>query len=523
MKINFLKISAAVLAILMVGTVLASCKNDNTGDTNADSQANDATSDVTDIPSDTETKSAVENTGLELRNYNGATMNIWYSKGTATWGPAPLKVTADEATTNKISQAGYNRNAVLEEMLGIYIDFTISDTNPNATGETSATTALRNLNLGGDVAKYDLIITGARTCGALSQEGLYYDLSDSDYIHPEAYYYEAQVNEQMKVFDSMYYTCGFFSVGNTRALCGVYTNKTILDEATSGETSMDDLYEMAFKNEWTLEEMLNLGKLYSTPVDNANNWVDEGASYAPAGWNSYEGRYAFTIGGGNARLLYYALDGTVIEFSEGAGTYEVTMDNSQNTNLITYLQSLLMPNGTDVAMLSDTAFIKSFTEGHTMFMMSDFASIDSSDGIANAANLDWGLMPPPLQEAGDEYKAYSDSWVLVFAGIPDACRDSDKSTYLYEMFMAYSYDYLYPAYYEETFGTAYQPDANSVKVFDIIAQSRTVCFRDVYQIGGSTILDDHRALIWGKGSIGDIATMATTLRASLTEFLSDKA
>lgn len=520
MRTTFLKISATVLALLMIGTMLVSCKNDgSTDDTQPNTQAND----VTETQKETETKTAVENTGLELRDYNGATMNIWYSKGTATWGPNPLKVTADEATTSKISQAGYNRNAALEKMLDIYIDYTISDTNPNSNGDNSATTALRAMNQGGDAAKYDMIITGTRACGALAQEGLYYDLSDSDYIHPEAYYYESQVNEQMKIFDSMYYTCGFFSVGNTRALCGIYTNKTILDEATNGETSMDDLYEMAFEKEWTLEAMLNLGKLYSTPIDNANNWVDGGTSYAPNGWNSYEGRYAFTIGGGNARLLYYSLGGTVIEYNEGSGTYEVTMDNSVNTNLITYLQSVLLPNGTNVALLSDSTFVKSFTEEHTMFMMSDFASIDASNGIANAANLDWGLMPPPLKEAGDEYKAYSDSWVMVFAGIPDACRDSDKATYLYEMFMAYSYDYLYPAYYEDTFGTAYQPDANSVKVFNIIAQSRTICFRDVYQIGGSTILDGHRALVWGKGSIGDIATMATSLRGALDTFLADKA
>ncbi|MBQ8850532.1 MAG: hypothetical protein IJ011_09395 [Clostridia bacterium] len=519
MKNYTLKALSIILSLLMLSAALASCSKDK--DESKDSQTEkQTTADVTD--SETDTKSAAENTGLEIRDYNGASMNIWYSKGTATWGPQPLKVTADEATADKISKAGYTRNAVLEEMLGVYIDYTVSDTNPNKSDDSSATKELQRLYNAGDTAKYDIIITGTRACGALAQEGRYYDLSESDYIHPDAYYYEAQVNEQMKVYDSMYYTCGFFSTGNTRALCGVYTNKSILDEATNGQTDMEDLYELAFENEWTLEKMLEYGKLWSTPVDNANNWTDTGASYAPNGWNSYENaHYAFTIGGGNARLLYYALGGTVIEQNASSGEYEVTLDNSVNTNLVTYILEQMGSNGADTAYLSDTTFIKSFTEGHTMFMMSDFASIDAANGIANTANLEWGLMPAPLYEAGNEYKAYSDSWVMVFAGIPSANRDLDKATYLYEMFMAYSYDYLYPAYYEDTFGTTYQPDASSAQVFDIIANSRTVCFRDVYQIGGSTILDNHRALLWGKGSIGDITTMATTLRGSLNTFITE--
>ncbi len=518
MKSTFLKISATVLALLMIGAMLVSCKSNNEDDTKTDTQV----SDVTETKNETETKSAVENTGLELRDYNGATMNIWYSKGSATWGPNPLKVTADEATESKISQAGYTRNAYLENMLGIYIDYTVTDTNPNSNGDNSAITALRNMNQGGDAAKYDMIITGTRACGALAQEGLYYDLSDSDYIHPDAYYYESQVNEQMKVFDSMYYTCGFFSVGNTRALSAIFTNKKILDEATGGEVTMDDLYELAFEHEWTFEEMLKYGKLYATPVDNANNWVDEGASFAANGWNSYEGRYAFVLPANSASLLYYALGGTVIESNASTGSYEISLDNQKNTEIVEYIQGLMLPNGSTNAMLSDKTYLQSFTEEHTMFLMSSLVAIDSANGLANTDNLDWGLMPPPLKEAGDEYKAFSDSWVMVFAGIPQACRDLDKATYLYEMFMAFSYDYLYPAYYEDTFGTAYQPDANSVLVFDLIAKSRTVCFRDVYQIGGSAVLDGHRELLWGMGSISDLTTIATTLRGSLATFLEDK-
>ena len=46
--------------------------------------------------------------------------------------------------------------------------------------------------------------------------------------------------------------------------------------------------------------------------------------------------------------------------------------------------------------------------------------------------------------------------------------------------MCLSYDYVYPAYYEQCFRTQYQPDAPSAQVFDIVAQSRTLCIANIY-------------------------------------------
>ena len=55
------------------------------------------------------------------------------------------------------------------------------------------------------------------------------------------------------------------------------------------------------------------------------------------------------------------------------------------------------------------------------------------------------------------------------------------------MFMCYSYDYLYPAYYETCFQLTYQPDSTSVRIFNLIARSRYVSMVNLYSLNNSGV------------------------------------
>ena len=98
------------------------------------------------------------------------------------------------------------------------------------------------------------------------------------------------------------------------------------------------------------------------------------------------------------------------------------------------------------------------------------------------------FLPPALRAEGEPYRAYSDSWNINVAGIPaDVGADAakfDKAGYLYEFFMALSYETVYPAFYEKTYRTRYQPDENSRKVFDIVASARVVDIPNIYNMYG---------------------------------------
>lgn len=453
MKKTFFRTFAMLMALLMLILVCVACTG---GGDDANTEGG-----VTTDPNGTDEgpKSAVDATGLEIRDYGGQTMNIWYSTKT-TWKPYPLDVTLEDSNSGDIViSAGYQRNKVLESMLDIYIDYTESDTNPNK--DPSDVAALRILFQAGDTDRYDIIMTGAKSASSLAKEGFYFDLNNSEYIHPDAYYYETQVNEQIQLYGKQYFAAGYYSVMNTAAIDVTFVNYGIVED--NSHVTLTEMYQMAFDKTWTFEKMMTLGRTYATPTDNTGDYNTD--------------KYALVLSANYAQNMFYDLGGTAVEYDDNLGDYVCTLDNTKNQELLGWINTNIADkDGSEITIQRNNMHDEAYLAQSAPFMTTNFAvlwDIMESD-------LLWSIMPTPLKNEGDDYRSYSDAWNLNFAGIPSSCRDIDKATYLYELFMAYSYDYVYPAYYEKCFQTRYQPDADSAQVFDMVAKSRFVCIANIY-------------------------------------------
>ena len=137
------------------------------------------------------------------------------------------------------------------------------------------------------------------------------------------------------------------------------------------------------------------------------------------------------------------------------------------------------------------------------------------------SSIVWTTMPSPLYEEGDEYLSYSASYNLNFAGIPADCRDIDKSTYLYEVFMALSYDTVYPAYYEKCFQTRYQPTTQAAQVFDMIAESRVVCMADIYRLYVGTPISHMIGRVRSDGWSPEVGSCSKQLHDTIVASMTD--
>ena len=453
MSKRMIRLLTLFLAVLLL-VPLAACRGDGEGT----GTSGNSTTPVN--PPDTGGQTALDRTGLEIRDYQNGTMNIWYSTQTG-WMPYPLDVTVAEAEADIVYEAGFDRNEVMQELLNINIVYHPNESNPNATGDTGDIVALRNLQLSGDDADFDMIMTGGTPCSTLTLDGFYVDLNDYSYVKPDADYYEADVNEQIRFKGYQYFACGYYSVMNTAALDVTFVNRAIVEDYT--DYTMDQLYDLALSNEWTAELMLEIGSVYATPDDNTGDYQTD--------------RYGFIMSRNYAQNMFYDLGGTAVVWNESSGEYECTLDSTENIELLDWIRTnFTSKDGREVGIIQNDVHDRAFLAGAAPFMTVNYyclwSMIDS--------DLLWGILPPPLRTAGDEYRAYSDVWNLNFAGIPAACADADKAAYLYEVFMCLSYDYVYPAYYEKCFRTQYQPDAPSAQVFDIVAQSRTLCIANIY-------------------------------------------
>ena len=499
MKKRFLKYLSASLALLMLLAAFAACGKKDSGEI-GDTGGNDAP-DVSDFESETKPSSAIGATGLEIRDYGGRSMQIWYTKS-GVWAPQPLFVGEDTLSTGDIvAKAGYTRNKLMEETYKVYMDYTVSDADHSGTGTNSAVTELRTMYKSGDTAKYDVIFASSRACGWLSQEGFFYDIAESDYINPDAYYYESQVNEQVKLFGKQYFASGYYSTQNTAAMSVMFVNLGIIESITQGSVTEDTLYQKALDHTWTMEYMLNLGKAYATPTQNTGDNLKD--------------RYAFTLPASYDFPLFYDMGGSLLKYDENTGKYVCTVEDHQN--LLTYLEDSLEKNPNVGLISGDAGTPEAFKASTSPFMYGSFYTLtrimDSS--------IAWTTMPSPLYAEGDQYRSYSASYNLNFSGIPANCRDIDKATYLYEVFMAHSYDHVYPAYYEECFGTRYQPTSTSAQVFDMISASRVVCIADIYRLFEGTPISHMIGRTTSTGWPHDVGSgvkvLADTINASMAE------
>ena len=148
-KAKFQKITAFALALLMLLVAFTACGKGDNGDV--------AQSDTGDNSGAAESDSTPQNafgaTGLEIRDFGGKTMQIWYTDN-GVWAPTPLQVGNDEVATGDIvSSAGYQRNKAMEETFDLYLDYTVSHAEHSTANMNSAVAELRRLKSAGDTEK----------------------------------------------------------------------------------------------------------------------------------------------------------------------------------------------------------------------------------------------------------------------------------------------------------------------------------------------------------------------------------
>lgn len=95
--------------------------------------------------------------------------------------------------------------------------------------------------------------------------------------------------------------------------------------------------------------------------------------------------------------------------------------------------------------------------------------------------IDGRMLPLPLYQEGDAYVSNMMPWTTNLAAIPAISSDLDMATYCMEAFMALSYDYIYPEFYEKLFKTRYAEDLTESQLFDLVTTSSYIDYVETYQ------------------------------------------
>ena len=354
------------------------------------------------------------------------------------WGLYTDFFFTDEQTGDAMNDALYERQMLVEEYLGIEIEFVQDGTQYN--GVEAKVSA--NVMAGDDA--YQLVLPHCIAgISSMMAQGLLYDWNEIPNVDLSREYWNQSCNENLSIYGKQYYAVSDFMIVDPNA---ILFNKELIEAY-----DLENPYELVHSNAWTLDKMLEMSSAVSSDV-NGDNIYD------------YNDQYGFT-GEGNWLLVsfFYSSGINVIEKDEN-DRLTLALNNDHTYTLVEKMDQLI--NRTNDAFLWNVgvpeAEMVTIASGRTLFQIE---SIQNLNKIRDC-EVDFGIIPYPLlNESQDSY--VTNNWTGLMC-VPVTAVNLDMIGSACEMLAYYSSDTTIPAYYDVLLGDKLSRDPESREMLELI-------------------------------------------------------
>ena len=448
----FKKSLALLMALIMLlPTALACGKTEEPATTTA-TTAQASTEGTTAATEETTTEGyAIKDNLPEDLKFEGKTVSI-ISRG-RDW--CKDEVSVENLTGDVINDAIYNRNAAVEDRLGIKIvNYMTSGTDNYEITETIR----KQVQAGTD--EYNLFANSVYATIMYTADNLFQDMTDLTYLDLEQSYWSQGFNEAASIGEAQYFATGAICLSLYRFIFVTFFNKNIFDE-----NNIPYLYDVVNDGKWTLDYQRQISQNIYTDL-NGDGVKDAGDRYGfitnhdqigvDAYWSSCQldilskDENNFLQYAVNVERLSAAVDQINLLIHENEGCYGVVKggsDKEQDTICTMFAQ--------DQAAMTTLRLIH----------------VESED-MRNMSSL-YGIVPvPKLDESQDNYYSYAHDTMTAY-GIPLTVIGDELEMIgaVLEALASESYRTVTPAYYELALKTKYVSDEQSVKMLDDIVNS----------------------------------------------------
>ncbi len=410
-----------ILSMLLLGamlTSLAACGGDSedNGDKDADSDNAEATP-----------------AGIEATNYN-LPFEIYAPADDTMYSRYYF---SDDAGTDVMTRAIYERESLVEAHLGVDIGYTL-------TGDLrDVKTVMQNMVMTGEDT-YQLVLTHCISgLSAMIVEDLLYDFNDFEYVDMTKEWWNQQAKEALSVNDYTFYAVSDYMLPDVNC---VLVNKSLLEEF-----NLENPYDLVREGTWTIDKMMEMMSAVTT--DNGDGR-----------WNVND---QYGLGCPNDFFLnsfIYAFDVSLIE-KNNDGDLEFAFDNERSFTMIEKIGELL--NGGDAwvykyTLAPDDDEALPVSKGRTLFnieAMGELYKYRDSD-------VDYGILPyPKLEATQDAYQTNAWSGMM---SVPKTVENSEMVGKVIELLSYYSQTTTVPAYFDMVLGEKMARDVDSKEMLGII-------------------------------------------------------
>lgn len=398
------------------------------------------------------------------------------------------EIWVDQINGDVVNDAVFQRNAAVEELLGLKIkSHTISGTDNYAVSNEIRTA----VKAGSD--EFDILANSVYSTIMYSAENIFHNLYDCDYLNLEKPYWAQGFNKAASIGDAQYMCTGAAALTLYRYMFVTFFNKNMLAEVTD-----ENLYEVVNNGKWTLEYQYNLAsKFYSDldgdgqrDADDQYGFVCTNLAYIDPYWSSCElpiltkdenNAYVYSP---NVERMSTAVDRILQLWYDCEGSYIfASVSDSENQLIGTRAISERRAATTTLRLVS--------VEGAEFRNMTD----------------QYGIIPiPKMEESQEEYYTFLHDQFTAFGIVSTVKEDRLQMMGAFlEAMAAESYKSLVPTYYELALKTKYVSDEESGEMLDKIYKSIYIDAGVLYTKSLSSIHQQLRTVI--KSENNTIASM----------------
>ena len=357
----------------------------------------------------------------------------------------------EELTGEVVSDAVYNRNIEVEEMLNIKLEFTADD----QSHETIGASLTQMLTAGDDA--YELIIHELFPLATLSVQNSFLNVFNIPHLDfSRDYWYDDYMSDtSFASEDKRYILAGDYFLDVYRSAHALYFNK---DRFTDLYGAPEELYDLVLEGGWTHDVFLEYSEGAYQDI-NGDGQRDKDDLYGFSTYGYWGPIIPWVIGA----------DITFLEYNEDGSPY-FAMNNERSIKLLEQLNKIFHGEGAyDYQADFSLAFINGsslFGGYHRVAHMENFRDMEA----------DLGILPIPKMDDSQENYITSSHDTTNVGVIPITCSKSDIIGAVLEVLSRESAENVIPAYYETTLKTKYVRDDQSAQILDIIRQNISCVF-----------------------------------------------
>lgn len=440
----------SVIALLLVGLMLLPACSSETG-----KEGSVTTSPVTTAPVETE-EPRIE-PDLPDITFDGADFKFYqYENGE---GYVVFnEIWAEDEIGEPVNDAVYKRNMAIEDKYKVTISFT------DDYYITFMDNVKKYVNASENV--YDVILPMGHCVASMYTSNVFYNLHDIDYLDFEKPWWDQDALESFTLAGYMPFAVSDLLLNAKGVTSMVYFNKKLADDYNVGS-----LYDEVYNNTWTIETMINKGKMVSDDLNGDGKYDDED-------------RYGILAGDEFVTALFAACGGKIVT-KDSDGYPQLSFANEYNYTAIQYYLENLMY---DERLTRNNSFVSNSKAGVDMFAANQglflYGTLTTTQALRDM-DADFGMLPVPKYTSDQE--GYTCS-VSVFHGsliaVPITAQNTEMIGILLEAMSAESKYTVVPALYDTVFKDKSTRDEESVEMLDIIFNSMSYDVGDYYGLAG---------------------------------------